>query len=109
MVRRMLRRSRRSWRRGVGARGGDAHRSGVEERILTPRIPEQHAHRRAITWSVFALVVAALAIEAALAMTGASSGAVRAVGIAVLVVCAFAVVGVVGAVLEATGRTTRHK
>ncbi|MCB8913590.1 hypothetical protein KUG88_26085 [Rhodococcus rhodochrous] len=42
-------------------------------------------------------------------VAGAADGPIRVVGITVLVVCALAILGVVGAVLDATGVLSRLK
>ncbi|WP_072816281.1 hypothetical protein [Rhodococcus zopfii] len=78
-------------------------------RILTPRTPQQQARRRVIARVLFGVVAVALVLVAGATVMGATSGTIRTVGIAVLVVCALAVLGVVGSILEATGWTTRRK
>ncbi|MCK8673953.1 SurA N-terminal domain-containing protein [Rhodococcus sp. HM1] len=78
-------------------------------RILTPRTPQQQARRRVIAQVVFGVIAVALVLVAVSTVLGATSGTIRTVGIAVLVVCALAVLGVVGSILEATGWITRRK
>ncbi|MGV9718513.1 hypothetical protein [Rhodococcus pyridinivorans] len=51
----------------------------------------------------------ALVVAAGTTVAGATSGPIRAVSITVLVVCALAILGAVGAVLEATGVLNRLK
>ena len=78
-------------------------------RILTPRTPQQQSRRRAVWWTILALFVIALVVAAVMTVVDAASGPIRAVGITVLVVCALAILGAVGAVLEATGVLNRLK
>lgn len=71
-------------------------------RILTPRTPpQQQSRRRVVWWTLLTLLVIALMVAAVMTVAGAASDPIRAVGIAVLVVCALAILGAVGAVLEA--------
>ncbi|MGW5324191.1 hypothetical protein [Rhodococcus pyridinivorans] len=78
-------------------------------RILTPHTPQQQSRRRVVWWTILALFVIALVVAAVMTLAGAASGPIRAVGITVLVVCALAILGAVGAVLEATGVLNRLK
>lgn len=78
-------------------------------RILTPRTPQQQSRRRIVWWTILTLLVIALAVAAVMTVAGAASGPIRTVGITVLVVCALAILGAVGAVLEATGVLSRLK